>query len=209
MSKHIKSFSSYLNESFDDDQLGREFSEKFNTRAYSNIYGNSGKLTIQVRGDIHPGEFAEMVEWIESQGYSVNADQSDNHFDSDDDRYWYPRIVFSKSIEESMDSIPMDFEVDDYEVIENSITVLCYFPHEEAESYDEVVLDRDDFESWAGENLNLDWTDDYYDPSEFHGHGQKSGTLTIEDWWNEADAKEIYATLKAYIKEKGIEVRPK
>lgn len=210
MSNYVKSFNGYLNESFDNDQLGQDFSERFGVYAHSRMWGSEGIITIQQKRRIDPEEFSEMLNWVESQGYLVNTKQSYGEFESDDDRYWYPRIVFNKTIEESIDSVPADFKVDDYEILDNSITVLCYFPHEtDVESYDEVVIDRDDFESWVGENINLDWTDDYYDPSDFYGHGQKSGTLTIEDWWNEAEVKEIYGALESYIKEKGIEVRPK
>ena len=118
--------------------------------------------------------------------------------------------TFGQYLAESMNAVPVDFEVDDYNFEDNSITVLCYFPHEtDVETYDEVVIDRDDFESWVEENIGLDWTHDYHDPSDFYGHGQDSGTLTVEEWWEQADAKEIYGALKNYIKDKGIEVRPK
>jgi len=117
---------------------------------------------------------------------------------------------FRGYLNESIDSMPMDFKIDDYEIKNNSITVLCYFPHEtDVENYDEVVIDRDDFESWASDNVDLDWVYDYYDPSSYDGHGQDSGTLTIEEWWEQADVKEVYRALEDYIKEKGIEVRPK
>ena len=174
MSNYVKSFNGYLNESFDNDQLGQDFSERFGVYAHSRMWGSEGIITIQQKRRIDPEEFSEMLNWVESQGYLVNTKQSYGEFESDDDRYWYPRIVFNKTIEESIDSVPADFKVDDYEILDNSITVLCYFPHEtDVESYDEVVIDRDDFESWVGENINLDWTDDYYDPSDFYGHGQK------------------------------------
>lgn len=213
MSKHVKPFSQYIKESYGEyveEPLGVDFSNTFGVRAYSTMYGSEGVITIQRKGNIDPEEFSQMINWVESQGYSVNMNQSYGEFDYDDDRYWYPRIVFNKSIEESVDSMPVDFKVDDYEILDNSITVLCYFPHEtEVDTYDEVVIDRDDFESWVEENISLDWTDDYYDPSEFYGHGQKSGTLTIEEWWDQAEVKEVYGALEDYIKEKGIEIRPK
>lgn len=213
MSKHVKPFSQYIKESYGEyveEPLGVDFSNTFGVRAYSTMYGSEGVITIQRKGNIDPEEFSQMINWVESQGYSVNMKQSYGEFDYDDDRYWYPRIVFNKSIEESVDSMPVDFKVDDYEILDNSITVLCYFPHEtEVDTYDEVVIDRDDFESWVEENISLDWTDDYYDPSEFYGHGQKSGTLTIEEWWDQAEVKEVYGALEDYIKEKGIEIRPK
>jgi len=104
MHKHIKPFSQYINESNEDytpEQLGVDFSNEFRVRAYSNTYATSGEISIQVRGDIHPEEFSNMMKWVEDQ-------------DSDDDRYWYPRIRFKKSVSdeemERMTKIQMDHD---------------------------------------------------------------------------------------------------
>jgi hypothetical protein len=117
MHKHIKPFSQYITESFGDytpEQLGVDFSNEFNVRAYSTTYTNSGEISIQQRGDIHPEEFSAMMQWVEDQGYSVDKEQSYPDFDYDDDRYWYPRIRFKKSIsDEEMDrmtKIQMDHD---------------------------------------------------------------------------------------------------
>ena len=84
-----------LNEG-EEEQLADEFSDKFNIRASSMMWGNNGKIEIITRSDISSGEFEEMIQWVEDKGYKVNRDQSDNLFDYDDDRYFYPRIQFSK-----------------------------------------------------------------------------------------------------------------
>jgi hypothetical protein len=117
MHKHIKPFDQYITESFGDytpEQLGVDFSNEFNVRAYSTTYTNSGEISIQQRGDIHPEEFSAMMQWVEDQGYSVDKEQSYPDFDYDDDRYWYPRIRFKKSIsDEEMDrmtKIQMDHD---------------------------------------------------------------------------------------------------
>lgn len=114
MSNHIKPFSQYITESYNEDRLGMQFSQHFDIRAYSDTYGNSGKITIQTRGEIYPDAFEEMIQWVESQGHSVDRDQSSSDFDSDDDRYWYPRIVFKKSISDDdmdrMTRIQMDHD---------------------------------------------------------------------------------------------------
>jgi len=117
MHKHIKPFDQYITESFGDytpEQLGVDFSNEFNVRAYSTTYTNSGEISIQQRGDIHPEEFSAMMQWVEEQGYSVDKEQSYPDFDYDDDRYWYPRIRFKKSIsDEEMDrmtKIQMDHD---------------------------------------------------------------------------------------------------
>jgi hypothetical protein len=116
MSKHIKPFGQYITESYSEESLGMQFSQQFDTRAYSDTYGNNGKITIQIKGDIHPGEFEEMIQWVESQGYFVDRDQSYNEFDYDDDRYWYPRIIFKRELSaEEMDrmtKIQMDHDED-------------------------------------------------------------------------------------------------
>lgn len=117
MSNHIKPFSQYITESNGDytpEKLGVDFSNKFRVRAYSDTYSNSGKITIMLKGDIYPDEFEQMIQWVESQGLSVDIDQSSSDFDSDDDRYWYPRIVFKKSISDDdmdrMTRIQMDHD---------------------------------------------------------------------------------------------------
>jgi hypothetical protein len=117
MHKHIKPFSQYITESFGDytpEKLGVDFSNEFNVRAYSTTYTNSGEISIQQRGDVHPEEFSAMMQWVEDQGYEVDREQSYPDFDYDDDRYWYPRIRFKKSIsDEDMDrmtKIQMDHD---------------------------------------------------------------------------------------------------
>lgn len=107
MSKHIKPFNQYINESYteyEEEKLGRDFSNEFGYRAYSTTYSTSGRISIQTRGDIDPETFSKMIQWVEDQGYKVNMSQSYPDFDYDDDRYWYPRIEFSKQIsDEEMD----------------------------------------------------------------------------------------------------------
>lgn len=114
MSKHIKPFNQYINESYTEEQLGIDFSNEFGVRAYSTTYTNSGQITIQRKGDIRPDEFEEMMQWVEDHGYSVNKSQSYGDFDYDDDRYWYPRIVYSKPISDDemdrMTKIQMDHD---------------------------------------------------------------------------------------------------
>ena len=84
-----------LNEG-EEEQLADEFSNKFNVKVSSMMWGNNGKIEIITRSDISSGEFEEMIQWIENKGYKVDRDQSENLFDYDDDRYYYPRIQFSK-----------------------------------------------------------------------------------------------------------------
>lgn len=84
-----------MKESLNENQLkdlGQQFSDKFNVRAY----GDLGRIEILQRGDIDKDEFEKMIQWVESKGYKVDRDQSNEWFDWDDDRYWYPRIKISK-----------------------------------------------------------------------------------------------------------------
>ena len=80
----------------EDKQLADEFNDKFNVNVSPMMLGDGGKIEILVRSDIPSGEFEEMIQWIEGKGYKVDRDQSENQFDYDDDRYYYPRIQFSK-----------------------------------------------------------------------------------------------------------------
>ena len=84
-----------LNEG-EEEQLADEFRNKFDVRASSMMWGDEGKIDIIIRSDILSGEFEKMIQWVEDKGYKVNRNQSENQFDYDDDRYWYPRIIFSK-----------------------------------------------------------------------------------------------------------------
>jgi len=84
-----------MNESLNENQLkdlGQQFSNEFNVRAY----GDLGRIEILQRGDIGKDEFEKMIQWVESKGYKVDRDQSNEWFDWDDDRYFYPRIKISK-----------------------------------------------------------------------------------------------------------------
>jgi len=80
-----------LNENF-DNTLGEEFEAEFGFRAYA----EGSRLEIMHRDDIDKDTFEKMIQWVESKGYKVDRDQSTEWFDWDDDRYWYPRIIFSK-----------------------------------------------------------------------------------------------------------------
>jgi hypothetical protein len=79
-----------------DEQLSNEFSDKFNVKVSSTMWGNNGKIEMITQNDIQIAEFEEMIQWIEDKGYKVNRNQSENLFEYDDDRYFYPRIQFSK-----------------------------------------------------------------------------------------------------------------
>lgn len=85
-----------LNEGEEED-LQAQINNKFpNQRLYVSMYGKEGKLQFYIKDDIAPDYFSEVINFIESLGYKVDRDQSDNLFDSDDDRYYYPRIIFYK-----------------------------------------------------------------------------------------------------------------
>lgn len=84
-----------MKESLNENQLkdlGQQFSDEFNVRAY----GDLGRIEILQRGDIDKDEFEKMIQWVESKGYKVDRGQSNEWFDWDDDRYFYPRIKISK-----------------------------------------------------------------------------------------------------------------
>lgn len=77
-----------------EDQLDKEFPE---LALYVSMYGNnSGRVTFKRKGDVEMSIFNEVVDFVEKQGFKVDRGQSDNEYDSDDDRYWLPRIEFKK-----------------------------------------------------------------------------------------------------------------
>ena len=80
----------------EEEQLADEFSDKFNVKVSSMMWGNNGKIEIITQNDIQIADMENMIQWIENKGYKVDRDQSENLFDYDDDRYFYPRIQFSK-----------------------------------------------------------------------------------------------------------------
>ena len=89
-----------LNEDINPETLQKEFEKEFNVR--TSLIGGE-KLSILIRGDIYE-EFDDMVDFIESKGFKVNADLSNLEYEREfgDDRAYYPFIIFSKgSIEES------------------------------------------------------------------------------------------------------------
>lgn len=52
------------------------------------------------------------------------------------------------------------------------------------ESFDTMTIDLDTYWSWVKrQNLNA-YCEDYYDPSEFDGHGQVSGYLNQEEYFS-------------------------
>ena len=79
-----------------DEQLSDKFSDKFNVKVSSTMWDNNGKIEMITQNDIQIAEFEEMIQWIEDKGYKVDRNQSENLFEYDDDRYFYPRIQFSK-----------------------------------------------------------------------------------------------------------------
>jgi len=85
-----------LNEGAEED-LQAQINTKYpGQRLFVSMFGNTGRLQFTIKDDIHPDHFSDVINFIESLGYKVDREQSDNLFDWDDDRYFYPRIIFSK-----------------------------------------------------------------------------------------------------------------
>ena len=105
---HSWNLKRYLNEAEEVDskikedleaQLNNLLEKEFpSLNLYVSMYGdNSGRVTFRRKGDVAMPLFEEVIAFIEKQGFKVDRGQSDNEFDSDDDRYWLPRIEFKKS----------------------------------------------------------------------------------------------------------------
>jgi hypothetical protein len=61
---------------------------------YVNSFGKMGDVTIRQKRDISEDDFNQLISFLEDQGYNVDRQQSNNEFESDDDRFYYPRIKF-------------------------------------------------------------------------------------------------------------------
>jgi len=104
---HAWNLKRYLNEAEETDskikedlesQLEAQLDKEFPSLGlYVSMYGgNSGRVTFRQKSDVPLPVFEEVIAFIEKQGFKVDRGQSDNYFDSDDDRYWMPRIEFKK-----------------------------------------------------------------------------------------------------------------
>jgi hypothetical protein len=77
----------------DDKQLGKDFSEKFDVKAFS----RSGKIDIHEIDDIDEAKFESMVKFIEGQGYTVDRKSSTRYYDEEPgERKHYPKIIYKK-----------------------------------------------------------------------------------------------------------------
>ena len=77
----------------DNKQIGVEFSDKFDVKAFS----SGDTLDIRTKEDIDNSTFENMIKFIEDKGYTVNKEQSRSDFEHESgERYYYPRIKFSK-----------------------------------------------------------------------------------------------------------------
>jgi hypothetical protein len=105
---HSWNLKRYLNEAEEADskmkedleaQLDAQLSKEFPAlNLYVSMWGNnSGRITFNSKNDVAMPLFEKVIAFVEKLGYKVDIGQSYNEFDSDDDRYWYPRIEFKKS----------------------------------------------------------------------------------------------------------------
>ena len=84
------------------ESLGKELESQLDKKfpslnLYASMFGpNSGRITFRRKGDVDMSIFNEVIAFIEELGFKVDRSQSDNEFDSDDDRYYFPRIEFKK-----------------------------------------------------------------------------------------------------------------
>jgi len=104
-----------LNENVDPKTLQNEFEKEFNVR--TSLIGDQ-KLSILIKGDIYE-EFDDMVDFIESKGFKVNADLSNFEYerDYDDDRAYYPFIMFSKGLMNESEDLDWGIEKIDWKRI--------------------------------------------------------------------------------------------
>jgi hypothetical protein len=82
-----------LNEETDNKQMGIEFSDKFDVKAFS----TNDTLDIRTKENIDGTDFENMIKFVEDKGYTVDRDQSRSDFEHESgERSYYPRIKFTK-----------------------------------------------------------------------------------------------------------------
>ena len=130
-------------EDIDPETLQNEFEKEFNVR--TSLIGGE-KLSILIRGDIYE-EFDDMVDFIESKGFKVNADLSNFEYERefDDDRAYYPFIIFSQdSINEAREplkDISKEYLTKDMNLIK------------ESDLFIEVSIDKDKIKIDGGQEI--------------------------------------------------------
>lgn len=85
-----------------------------------------------------------------------------------------------------------------FEVLFNEDTIIV---ESVDESFDTISLELYKFWDWIKRNELNAFCEDYYDPSESDGHGQRSGYLTLEEYFTQSHSL-IEDDLITYLKQK-------
>ena len=85
----------------------------------------------------------------------------------------------------------------DYEIIYEEYVIEIMNYNEESFS-----VSLDDFWDFVYKHGFHEYCNDYYDPSEHDGHGQKSGELTREEYFEYVDDNSLKHDLAIYLKKK-------
>ena len=82
---------------FDEKELQEKYPRLF--LHYSPQGPNEGKIKAAIKRNLTKEEFEGIIAFLEEKGYTVDRSKSIDEFEYDDDRYWYPTIVFGSLTE--------------------------------------------------------------------------------------------------------------
>ncbi len=72
------------------------------------------------------------------------------------------------------------FEIEDYTLTDENIEIILLL---DGSISKDLTIKRWDFERWLKDNQKLDYCNDYADARSFCGHGQDTGVLSLEEYW--------------------------
>jgi hypothetical protein len=59
------------------------------------VYGNKGDVKFRIRDNVNQKTFDKIIKYLKDNNYEVNIKQSYPDYEVDDDREWFPRIIFT------------------------------------------------------------------------------------------------------------------
>jgi hypothetical protein len=70
------------------------------------IYGNKGDVKFRIRDNVNQKTFDKIIKYLKDNNYEVNIKQSYPDYEVDDDREWFPRIIFTIKGPNTENSLP-------------------------------------------------------------------------------------------------------
>ena len=82
---------------FNEEEIKQQFPDLFLDYTYKG--GNMGEIRSIRKQHLTDEQFEGIISFLEDRGYTVLRNKSTKDLDWDDDRYWYPSIVFTAPTE--------------------------------------------------------------------------------------------------------------